>query len=109
MTNPHEVQCPQCQQTFRDEETLRGHGLREHAQTRQQHQQQHADVVTQQKQQSTDRQQDVAGRRESAGQPSDPDAGGERPGSERSGERMNAGAPGEAIGQQTQRQQRQVQ
>ncbi len=108
MTNTHAVQCPQCQQTFRDEETLRGHGLREHTQTRQQHQQQHADVVTQQKQQATDRQQDVAGRRESAGQPSEP-AGSEQPGSEPDRERVNAARPGEEIGQQTQQQQRQVQ
>ena len=112
MTSANEVQCPQCQQPFRDEEALREHGLREHARTRQQNEQQRADAVMQQKQDTTDRQQDGAGRRETAGQPSDPDPrqpGAEQPGSERDRERMNAARPGEDIGQQTQQQQRQVQ
>lgn len=68
----HEVQCTRCQQHFRDDDALRQHGLREHFQTRQQNEQEHADAVMQQAQQTAVRQQDAAGRRETAGQPSDP-------------------------------------
>jgi len=100
-TNQQTSQCPACHQRFRDDDALRQHGLRAHFDTRQQHEERRADAVMAD---AVDRQQDHAGRRETAGQPGDA----EQPGSERDRERMNAARPREDIAQQTQQQQRQV-
>jgi uncharacterized C2H2 Zn-finger protein len=113
MTNEQETapvaQCPQCQQLFRDDDALRQHGLRAHFQTREENEQQHADAVMHQAQQTTaDRQQDGAGRRETAGQPSDP----EEPTPEQHEAQQQAARQEDAHAgdahQRTQQQQRQV-
>ncbi|MDA0302531.1 MAG: hypothetical protein O2822_08385 [Chloroflexi bacterium] len=100
-TNNLTSQCPECHERFRDDDALRQHGLRAHFQTRHEHETQRADAVMAD---AVDRQQDHAGRRETAGQPGDESP----PGAERDRERMNAARPREDIAQQTQQQQRQV-
>ena len=70
--------CPDCQDRFSDEQAL-GRHLVAHGATRQQREQAYADRVmaldqtapTREEQRGPDRQQDTAGRRETAGQPSE--------------------------------------
>lgn len=71
--------CPDCQDRFQDGDALRRHAIA-HGATRQQREQAYADRVmaldqstpTREEQRGPDRQQDTAGRRETAGQPSEP-------------------------------------
>jgi hypothetical protein len=100
-TNEQTSRCAECHERFRDDDALRQHGLRAHFKTRQENEQDRADTVMTA---AVDRQQDVAGRRETAGQPSDPAP----PGAERDRERMNPARPDDDLDQQTQQQQHQV-
>ena len=98
-TPVEEAQCPECQQTFLDLDAVQHHAQAEHQLTRQQFEQQEADDVI-------DRQQDMAGRRETAGQPrGDEDAPGKQG---RNLQQQNAAQAGDDLHQQTQQQQPQT-
>ncbi len=97
MTSGSTMACPTCAQPFQDEPALWRHAEEAHQVTRQQMEQQAADTTM-------GRQQDVAGRREQAGQP-----GGEAPDGDqgRHLQQARSTAPGDG-GQQTQQQQPQT-
>ena len=99
MTNAPDPSCPQCGTRFPSEAVLRSHAAQEHQQAQQRQSGPDAEAM-----QTLDRQQDLAGRTEQAGQPSGNEGGNVG----RNLHEANPPRPGADIDQQTQQQQRQV-